>query len=102
MDIEEAGLGPKIAWTAAKPPSREAIVGRYVRLEPVEPTRHASDLFELSHGAQGDPAIWIYMGYGPFADLAGFRPRTGRRCRRRASGHGWSSAPARAIRCSMR
>ncbi len=39
MDIEEAGLGPKIAWSPAKPPSREAIVGRYVRLEPVDPAR---------------------------------------------------------------
>ena len=72
MDIEEAGLGPKIAWTRAKPPSREAIVGRYVRLEPIDPARHAGDLFELSHGVQGDPAIWIYMGYGPFADFASF------------------------------
>jgi RimJ/RimL family protein N-acetyltransferase len=72
MDIEEAGLGPKIAWTCAKPPSREAIVGRYVRLEPVDPARHAGDLFELSHGVQGDPAIWTYMGYGPFADFASF------------------------------
>jgi RimJ/RimL family protein N-acetyltransferase len=44
-----------------------------VRLEPVDPSRHASDLFELSHGARGDPAIWIYMGYGPFADLAAFK-----------------------------
>jgi len=72
MDIEEAGLGPKIAWSPAKPPSREAIVGRYVRLEPVDPARHAGNLFELSHGGQGDPAIWTYMGYGPFADFASF------------------------------
>ena len=72
MDIEEAGLGPKIDWSPAKPPSREAIVGRYVRLEPVDPARHAGNLFELSHGGQGDPAIWTYMGYGPFADFASF------------------------------
>src|SRR5262249_52660726 len=31
-----------------------------------------ADLFDLSHGPQGDAAIWIYMGYGPFADLAAF------------------------------
>jgi RimJ/RimL family protein N-acetyltransferase len=73
MDIEEIGLGPKLAWTPAKPLRREVIQGRYVRLEPVDPSRHASDLFELSHGARGDPAIWIYMGYGPFADLAAFK-----------------------------
>ncbi len=73
MDIEEIGLGPRLAWTPAKPPRREVIKGRYVRLEPVDPSRHASDLFELSHGAEGDPAIWIYMGYGPFADIAAFK-----------------------------
>jgi len=72
MDIEEIGLGARLTWTPAKPPRREVIKGRYVRLEPVDPSRHASDLFELSHGAQGDPAIWIYMGYGPFADIGGF------------------------------
>jgi RimJ/RimL family protein N-acetyltransferase len=73
MDIEEAGLGPRLAWTAALPPRREVLSGRYCRLEPVDPPRHAADLFELSHGAQGDPAIWIYMGYGPFADFGSFQ-----------------------------
>jgi RimJ/RimL family protein N-acetyltransferase len=73
MDIEEAGLGPKLVWAGAKPPRREPLIGRYVRLEPVDASRHAADLFELSHGPQGDPAIWIYMGYGPFADIAAFR-----------------------------
>jgi RimJ/RimL family protein N-acetyltransferase len=73
MDIEEAGLGPRLVWAGAKPPRREPLIGRYVRLEPVDGVRHATDLFELSHGPQGDPAIWIYMGYGPFADIAAFR-----------------------------
>src|ERR1700690_267093 len=73
MDIEEAGLGPRLAWTAAQPPRREVLSGRYCRLEPVDPPRHGADLFELSHGVQGDPAIWIYMGYGPFADFASFQ-----------------------------
>jgi len=72
MDIEDAGLGPKLAWKPAQPPRREALTGRYVRLEPVDASRHAADLFELSHGPQGDPAIWIYLGYGPFADFAAF------------------------------
>src|SRR5689334_11458433 len=72
MDIEEEGLGPKLVWKAAQAPRREAIDGRYVHLEPVD-LRHADDLFELSHGPKGDPAIWIYMGYGPFADAASFK-----------------------------
>ena len=73
MDIEEEGLGPRLHWTPAKAPRREPLVGRYVRLEPVDSSRHAEDLFELSHGKTGDPAIWIYMGYGPFGDFTAFR-----------------------------
>lgn len=73
MDIEEVGLGPRLHWTPAKAPRRELLIGRYVRLEPVDPSRHAKDLFELSHGKGGDPAIWIYMGYGPFEDFAAFQ-----------------------------
>jgi RimJ/RimL family protein N-acetyltransferase len=73
MDIEEVGLGPRLHWTPAKAPLREPLTGRYVRLEPVDPSRHAKDLFELSHGKGGDPAIWIYMGYGPFGDFTVFQ-----------------------------
>ncbi len=32
-------------------------------LEPVDPARHATDLFSASEGA---PAIWDYLAYGPF------------------------------------
>ena len=73
MDIEEEGLGPKLAWTPARTPRHEMLIGRYARLEPIDASRHATDLFELAHGTQGDPAIWVYMGYGPFADFATFQ-----------------------------
>ncbi len=69
---ETAALGTRIAWTPARAPGREALAGRYVRLEPVDARRHARDLFEASHGAAGDPAIWNYLGYGPFADEDAF------------------------------
>ncbi len=71
MDLEE--LGPRLAWKPAQAPRREVLDGEYVRLEPVDPSRHANDLFELSHGPKGDPAIWTYLSYGPFADLAAFK-----------------------------
>ncbi|HZT21106.1 MAG TPA: GNAT family protein [Dongiaceae bacterium] len=75
MDIErmeDEALGPRLAWKPAIPPAREALTGRYVRVEPVDPRRHATDLFDASHGAGGDPAIWTYLGYGPFPDEAAF------------------------------
>jgi RimJ/RimL family protein N-acetyltransferase len=34
-----------------------------MRLEPVDPDRHAGDLFAASEGA---PALWDYLAYGPF------------------------------------
>jgi len=68
---ETQALGPRIAWQPAQPPRRESLVGRYGRVVPLDP-RQAHDLFEASHGAGGDPAIWDYLGYGPFPDEAAF------------------------------
>jgi RimJ/RimL family protein N-acetyltransferase len=53
---------------SARAPAREALEGRRVRLEPLDADRHASDLFEAA--AHGDPALWDYLGYGPFPDRA--------------------------------
>ena len=77
-------------------PARTAIEGERVRLEPLDPARHAADLFAA---AQGDDALWDYLPYGPFADVPALtahlraagrvrRPALlrGRRRRRRASG----------------
>jgi RimJ/RimL family protein N-acetyltransferase len=51
-------------------PQRRVREGNYVRLEPVDPARHAEDLFALSRGSD---EIWTYLGYGPFADVAALR-----------------------------
>lgn len=40
-----------------------------MRLEPVDPARHARDLFEASRDADD---IWTYLAYGPFDSLAAF------------------------------
>jgi RimJ/RimL family protein N-acetyltransferase len=41
-----------------------------VRLEPLDPDRHAEALFAE---AAGDPRLWDYLPYGPFPDLAELR-----------------------------
>ena len=46
--------------------------GATVDLEPLDPARHAEDLWELSHSELGSPAIWDYLPYGPFASQAAF------------------------------
>lgn len=55
-------------WTPPPPPGPEAIEGRLVRLERLDP-RHAPDLYA---GFRSDDATWDYMPYGPFADLADY------------------------------
>ncbi len=55
-------------WTARPRPPREAMDGRYVRLEPVMVERHAADLFE-AFSADLEGRIWTYLPYGPFASL---------------------------------
>jgi RimJ/RimL family protein N-acetyltransferase len=62
-------LGTPIDWTPAVPPGRDALVGARVQLEPLDPARHADDLY-ASLG--GDPHLWDYLPYGPFQTRADF------------------------------
>jgi RimJ/RimL family protein N-acetyltransferase len=52
-------LGP------ARAPARRSLAGERVRLEPLDPERHADDLHAA---AAGDPRLWDYLPYGPFPD----------------------------------
>jgi RimJ/RimL family protein N-acetyltransferase len=54
---------PALDWKPANRPERAPLEGETVRLEPVDPDRHAGDLFAASEGA---PALWDYLAYGPF------------------------------------
>ena len=54
-------------------PARTPLDGRYARLEPVDPRRHAEELWAASHTGQDDERIWDYLGYGPFLNLENFR-----------------------------
>src|SRR5690348_4758279 len=58
-------------WTAPPFPPREVLTGRYCRVEPFDPARHARDLWE----AQGDDPRgerWTYSFSGPYADFAAY------------------------------
>jgi len=54
---------PGLDWKPARRPERAPLEGETVRLEPVDPSRHAGDLFATSEGA---PELWDYLAYGPF------------------------------------
>ena len=66
-------------WRTPPPPPREAMAGRWCRLEPLDPTKHAGRLFDaMSEDRSG--AMWTYLPYGPFATLGDYRTWMERTC----------------------
>ena len=70
-DLPVDHLAPLLSdWRPPPRPGPEVIPGRYVRLERLDPARHADAIFAAT---QHDPKTWDYMSNGPFADAAGLR-----------------------------
>jgi RimJ/RimL family protein N-acetyltransferase len=59
-------------WKPPPFPPREPIDGRFCRLEPLDPDRHATALFD-ANAADSDGRSWTYLAYGPFATRASYR-----------------------------
>ena len=58
-------IGEPVEWTPPPAPPREAFEGRYCRVEPLEPERHARGLWHANaRDVQG--RNWTYLSYGPF------------------------------------
>lgn len=73
MPLNEYGqpIGEPLEWAAVHPPSDVRLQGRWCRVEPLDPERHAADL----HAANSEDAVgsmWTYMPYGPFGSLASY------------------------------
>jgi RimJ/RimL family protein N-acetyltransferase len=52
-------------WRPPGRPPREAMIGRFCRIEPLDPARHAAQLFKANM-LDADPRPWTYLPYGPF------------------------------------
>ncbi|GAC1326213.1 MAG: GNAT family protein [Collimonas sp.] len=63
---------PVPGWSARAKPPRNVIEGRYCRLEPLDPQRHAADLY-AAYSKAPDDRDWTYLSVGPFADAASYR-----------------------------
>ena len=59
-------------WKPASAPGHTALNGELVRLELIDPPRHAVQLFTASHGTDEDPHLWDHLAYGPFASQGEF------------------------------
>ncbi len=66
-------VGEPVDGGHAQAPPAEAIDGRFVRLEPLDPDAHALALYERSHASAEDASIWTYLMYGPFDGLEEMR-----------------------------
>jgi RimJ/RimL family protein N-acetyltransferase len=56
-------------WTPRPRPAHRALACDRVRLEPLDAARHGPDLWQATHAT---PAIWDFMGYGPFLNAFAF------------------------------
>lgn len=59
-------IGPAVPnWAPPPVPPRESLAGRFCRLEPLDPGRHARALFEANQ-LDRDGRNWTYLSSGPF------------------------------------
>jgi len=67
-------------WKPASPPGHNPLAGKYCRVERLDPTRHAAELFE-ANAVDQTGANWTYLPYGPFANLEDYKVWMNRDCR---------------------
>lgn len=73
-------VGPMIPrWQAPPRPAREAMLGRFCRLEPLDAGQHAESL-HAANNSDGGRGSWTYLSYGPFESRQSFRAWIERDC----------------------
>ena len=65
-------LGTKVNFKKAKIPLSKKILGDYVVLEPINPTKHVTQLFNNFYQDKKN-TIWNYLPYGPFKNIKDFK-----------------------------
>jgi len=76
-DAQRNHLGQPVAfpvpgWTPRSAPQRAPMIGRFARVEPLDPDRHTGELFD-ANSEDREGRNWTYYNYGPFATLADYR-----------------------------
>ena len=69
--ISSLPIGPEVPAHTAPRPDRRVIAGRFICLEPLDPDRHGSSLWQETHGI-GAAARWQYLFDEPFAEENSF------------------------------
>jgi RimJ/RimL family protein N-acetyltransferase len=63
---------PVVKHAPRRAPRRAPLEGDAVRLEPLDPVRHAADLFRAGRDGGAARSLWTHMPYGPFDDDRSF------------------------------
>jgi RimJ/RimL family protein N-acetyltransferase len=67
--MTELPIGPVVDTTPSSRPEPVTLTGRTVRMEKLDPARHADGMWQAM---KDDDSVWAYMAYGPFKDRAVF------------------------------
>jgi RimJ/RimL family protein N-acetyltransferase len=59
-------------WSPRPLPPRSAIEGRFCRVEPLDPSRHAAQLFD-ANGDDAQGRNWTYLPHGPYPSFESYR-----------------------------
>jgi RimJ/RimL family protein N-acetyltransferase len=66
-------IGPPLPdWRGVERPPRTPMAGRYCRVEPIDPARHARDLYD-ANALDPSNANFTYLSIGPFDDFEAYR-----------------------------
>ena len=66
-------IGPPMPdWAPPPRPPREPMAGRWCRIVPLDPDRHAEDLYR-ANSLDREGRNWTYMNYGPFDSFSAYR-----------------------------
>src|ERR1041384_6702981 len=77
MEFEYNELGqpvgrPVPGWAPRPVPPRTAMTGRFCTVLPLDPERHAAQLF-AAYAQDGEGRLWTYLPRGPYASLGDYR-----------------------------
>jgi RimJ/RimL family protein N-acetyltransferase len=71
---------PVPSWSPRPRPPRTAMAGRFCTVEPLDPERHAAQLF-AAYAEDAEGRIWTYLPRGPYATLGEYRSWAESACR---------------------
>ncbi|MFV0927644.1 GNAT family N-acetyltransferase [Pseudomonas palmensis] len=65
-------MSTPLNWRPAKAPQPVPLVGRFIRLEKLDPRRDREHLWAVFQGPEADQTLWKYLAYGPFTEREHF------------------------------